>query len=61
MKLFEVKMPSTSKKQEKFMRAVAHSKEFAKKVDAPQAVGRDFEAADKKNSKEMIKKRYGDK
>lgn len=54
-------MPSTSKKQEKFMRAVAHSKEFAKKVDAPQAVGRDFEAADKKNSKEMIKKRYGDK
>lgn len=32
------------------MRAVAHSPEFAKKVGVPQAVGKDFEAADKKAS-----------
>lgn len=40
-------MPSTSKKQAKFMRAVAHSPSFAKKVGVSQSVGKDFSAADK--------------
>lgn len=44
-------MPSTSKKQAKFMRAVANSPKFAKKVGVPQSVGKDFEMADKKMKK----------
>ena len=40
-------MPSTSKKQANFMRAVAHSPEFAKKAGVPQSVGKDFSNADK--------------
>ena len=40
-------MPSTSKKQHKFMEAVAHSASFAKKVGVPQSVGKDFSNADK--------------
>ena len=44
-------MPSKSKKQADFMRAVSHSKEFAAKVDVPQSVGRDFERADKRRSR----------
>jgi len=40
-------MPSTSKKQADFMRAVAHSPEFAKKAGVPQSVGKDFSTADK--------------
>jgi len=40
-------MPSKSKKQHNFMEAIAHSKEFAKKVGIPQSVGKDFAAADK--------------
>jgi len=40
-------MPSTSKKQADFMRAVAHSPKFAKKVGVPQSVGKDFSNADK--------------
>jgi hypothetical protein len=43
-------MPSKSPAQEKLMRAVAHSPEFAKKVDIPQSVGKDFHEADKKKS-----------
>lgn len=43
-------MPSVSKPQEKLMRAVAHSPEFAKKVDIPQSVGQEFYAADKKKA-----------
>ena len=35
-------MPTTSAKQEKFMEAVAHNKEFAQKVNVPQSVGREF-------------------
>ena len=31
--------------------AVAHSKEFAKKVGIPQSVGKDFAAADEKKAK----------
>lgn len=51
-------MPSVSKKQEAFMRAVAHNKKFAKKVKVPQAVGKEFETADKKKSSSVVK-RYG--
>lgn len=40
-------MPSTSKKQHRFMQAVAHSPAFAKKAGVPQSVGRDFSKADK--------------
>ena len=40
-------MPSTSKKQARFMAAVAHSPEFAKKAGVPQSVGREFNKADK--------------
>ena len=40
-------MPSTSAKQHRFMEAIAHSPEFAKKAGVPQKVGKDFAAADK--------------
>ena len=40
-------MPSTSKKQHRFMEAVAHSPSFAKKAGVPQSVGKDFSNADK--------------
>ena len=40
-------VPSSSKKQSDFMRAVAHSPEFAKKAGVPQSVGKDFSNADK--------------
>jgi len=40
-------MPSTSKKQHRFMEAIAHNTAFAKKVGVPQSVGKDFSAADK--------------
>jgi len=62
-------VPSVSKKQADFMRAVAHSPEFAKKVGVPQSVGKDFSNADKgrkfakggemKESKAMMKKEVG--
>lgn len=54
-------MPSKSKAQEKLMRAVAHSPEFAAKMKIPQSVGQEFEAADKakaESTKKKIKKRY---
>ena len=35
-------MPTVSKKQEKFMQAVAHSPAFAKKAGVPQSVGKEF-------------------
>lgn len=44
-------MPSVSDKQAKFMRAVAHSPEFAKKVGVPQSVGKEFNDADKAQEK----------
>jgi len=40
-------MPSTSPKQARFMAAVAHDKEFAKKAGVPQSVGKEFNDADK--------------
>jgi hypothetical protein len=35
-------MPAVSKKQERFMQAVAHNPSFAKKVGVSQSVGREF-------------------
>jgi len=44
-------MPSVSKAQEKTMRAVAHSPQFAAKIGIPQSVGRDFHEADQAKKK----------
>jgi hypothetical protein len=66
-------MPSTSKKQSNFMKAVANNPAFAKKVGVPTSVGKDFSAADKgkkfkeggemksdlKQDKAMVKKAVG--
>ncbi len=41
-------MPSTSKRQSSFMKAVANNPKFAKKVGVSSKVGKDFEMADKK-------------
>ena len=59
-------MPSVSKKQHKFMAAVAKNPAFAKKVGVPRSVGEEFLTADKgkkfgkggemKESKMMVKK-----
>lgn len=38
-------MPAKTEKQAKFMRAVAHSPSFAKKVGVPMSVGREFTKA----------------
>jgi hypothetical protein len=35
-------VPAVSKKQEKFMQAVAHNPAFAKKAGVPQSVGKEF-------------------
>ena len=35
-------MPAVSKKQERFMQAVANNPKFAKKAGVPQSVGREF-------------------
>jgi len=40
-------MPSVSKKQHKFMAAVANNPKFAKKAGVPSAVGKEFLTADK--------------
>ena len=52
-------MPAVSKKQERFMQAVANNPAFAKKVGVPQSVGREFtqkEGGPVKESKAMMKK-----
>ena len=56
-------MPYSSPKQERLMRAVAHSPGFAKKVGIPQAIGQKFESHKaeggptmKKESPAMVKK-----
>lgn len=41
-------MPSVSKRQRKFMMAVANNPKFAKQVDVPQKVGKEFVRADKR-------------
>ena len=51
-------MPSKTKKQADFMKAVAHSPEFAKKAGIPQKVGKDFAAADKAKAKPKKKRNY---
>tara|TARA_R110000823_G_scaffold220612_2_gene349252 strand:- start:558 stop:926 length:369 start_codon:yes stop_codon:yes gene_type:complete len=43
-------MPTVSKKQERFMQAVAHNPKFAKKVGIKQSVGAEFTKADKGKS-----------
>ena len=40
-------MPSTSKKQARFMAAAAHNPEFAKKAGIPVSVAKEFNKADK--------------
>lgn len=52
-------VPATSKKQERFMQAVANNPKFAKKVGVPTSVGREFtkkEGGTMKESKAMMKK-----
>lgn len=44
-------MPSKSPAQRRLMQAVAHSKKFARKVGIPQAVGKEFHAADKRKAR----------
>jgi len=43
-------MPSKSKKQHKFMAAVANNPEFASEAGVPQSVGREYMKADKGRS-----------
>ncbi len=43
-------MPSHSPAQAKLMRAVAHNPEFARKVDIPQSVGKEFASADQRKA-----------
>jgi len=50
-------MPSVSGKQAKFMRAVAHSPSFARKVKVSQSVGKDFVAADKAKAKKRKRRK----
>ena len=56
-------MPAVSAKQEKFMQAVANNPKFAKKVDVPQSVGKEFigakEGGEMKESKAMMAKEVG--
>jgi hypothetical protein len=61
-------MPTVSKKQERFMQAVAHNPAFAKKAGVPQSVGKEFTKsgggmATKMNPgfMAMMKKKAGDK
>ena len=51
-------MPTVSKKQERFMQAVAHNPAFAKKAGVPQSVGREFtkSGGGMAESKAMMKK-----
>jgi hypothetical protein len=44
-------MPSSTKKQADFMKAIANNPKFAKKVGVPQKVGKDFSSADKRTKK----------
>jgi len=49
-------MPSTSDKQHRFMEAVAHSPDFAKKAGVPQSVGKDFAKADQAKKTQTVSK-----
>lgn len=35
-------MPAKTKKQQRFMQAIAHNEDFAKKVGVPQSIGKEF-------------------
>lgn len=48
-------MPSKTKKQARFMAAIAHSRKFAKKAGVPQSVGREFHQADKRKRRRQAK------
>jgi len=50
-------MPAVSKKQEKFMQAVAHNPKFAKAAGVPQSVGKEF--TQPKDSKMKAMKKGG--
>ena len=52
-------MPTVSKKQEKFMQAVANNPKFAKKVDVPQSVGKEFTGMKKMNMGGMAASKMG--
>ena len=41
-------MPAVSKRQRKFMAAVANNPKFAKQLGVPQSVGKEFNGADKR-------------
>jgi len=43
-------MPSTSKKQERFMQAAAHNPKFAKQAGVPVKVAKEFTQADKRKA-----------
>jgi hypothetical protein len=49
-------MPSTSPKQHRFMEAVAHNPDFAKKAGVPQSVGKEFAKVDEGAKREGHKK-----
>ena len=48
-------MPAKTKKQERFMQAVANNPKFAKKVGVPQSVGKEFTKG-KKNVQKIRKR-----
>lgn len=45
-------MPSVSEKQKRLMQIAAHNPEFAKKVNVPVKVAKEFEKADKEKEEE---------
>ena len=52
-------MPSTSKKQARFMAMIAHDKGAAKRTGVPQSVAQEFNRADKRTGI-LRKKRKGE-
>ena len=52
-------MPAVSEKQRRFMEAVAHNPKFAKKVDVPQSVGKEFTGMKKMNMGGMAASKMG--
>lgn len=47
-------MPSVSDKQARFMAAVAHNLEFARKAGVPQSVGQEFNEADQETRRRRM-------
>lgn len=54
-------MPSVSSKQERFMAAIAHSKEFAAKAGVSQDIGKEFNDADQAKKKKPKSERMYEK